>query len=108
MGNGGGPIEFQGVMDLAPGTYTYLCDIHAGMVGQITVVEDTVDIPTPSDVDKQGQKELSDIVSKADSTYITNEDLGQAPLKDNTLAVSAGFSAGAGSVNRYFPAVGII
>ncbi len=108
LGNPGGPIEFTAVMDLAPGTYTYLCDIHAGMVGQITVVEDTVDIPTPSDVDKQGQKELSDIVSKADSTYITNEDAGQSAVKDNTLAVSAGFSAGAGSVNRFFPSVGVI
>src|SRR5258708_32957897 len=108
MGNGGGPIEFQGVMDLAPGTYTYLCDIHAGMVGQITVVEDTVDIPTPSDVDKQGQKELSDIVSKADTAFITNEDAGSPALKNDTLAVAAGFTAGAGSVNRFFPAVGII
>ena len=41
---------FSLVMDMEPGTYPYLCDLHPGMLGNITVVDDSTAIPSPAEL----------------------------------------------------------
>ena len=46
-------------MNVDPGAYQYLCDIHPGMVGTIIVVDDNTAIPSPDDVAKQAQTDIT-------------------------------------------------
>jgi len=108
LGAPGGPTEYTSVIDLAPGTYTYWCDIHTGMGGQIVVVDDSVTIPSPSDDVAEGQKQFADVISQSSAGYITASENAQSQPIGDTLQISAGFSVGPGTVNRFFPAVGII
>src|SRR5258708_15820251 len=52
LGDPSGPTDFTGVIDLAPGTYTYLCDIHHAMIGQLILLQDNPDLLTPPHPDK--------------------------------------------------------
>jgi plastocyanin len=108
LGDPSGPTEFTGVIDLAPGTYTYLCDIHHGMIGQIIVTEDTADVPSPADVEKQGKQEFADTSDGVLAAYVKAAESQQFQPKGDTLDVAAGFTAGTASVERFFPPVAII
>jgi plastocyanin len=58
----GGPTDagglFSVVMDVEPGSYTYMCDVHPGMVGVINVVVDDVEIPDTVEVALQAKTEI--------------------------------------------------
>ena len=101
---------FTIVMDAAPGTYTYLCDLHSGMIGTIIVVDDNTTIPTPDDVVAEGKKGVADVLANAQLTYLKAGDaaIPQPKTGADSLAVSAGFTAGTASINRFFPNVGVI
>ncbi|HLA44878.1 MAG TPA: plastocyanin/azurin family copper-binding protein, partial [Aggregatilineales bacterium] len=49
---------FSLVMDVEPGTYNYLCDVHPGMLGFITVVDDATAVDSPADVAVQAKTEI--------------------------------------------------
>jgi len=108
LGDPSGPTEFTAVVDLAPGTYTYLCDIHHGMIGNIVVIEDNVDIPSPDDAAKAGQQEFTDAIAGAQAGYVKAAEAQQFQAKGDTIDISAGFTAGTASVERFFPPVAII
>lgn len=96
------------VIDLEPGTYSYLCDIHAGMAATLTVVGDDVAIPGPTEVTLQGGAELGAAINAA--SFGTHFELtGSTPMMsvDGNLNVQTG-TPGAVSLNAFFPAVGVI
>jgi len=108
LGDPSGPTDFTAVVDLAPGTYTYLCDIHHGMIGSIIVEEDSTDIPSADDAAKAGQAEFAATIANIQANYVKAAETQQFQPKGDTLDVSAGFTAGTGSVERFFPPVAII
>src|SRR5258708_23197312 len=59
LGNPAGPIEFTAVIDLVPGTYTYLADIFPGVAGHDTFFEYPGVLPTPSYLEQLEHKEPS-------------------------------------------------
>jgi plastocyanin len=108
IGDPGAPTSFAIVMDTAPGTYTYLCDLHAGMVGTIIVVADSETIPTPEDVAKEGQDGVNKVFAAAQTTALKAADAAVPVSTEPTLQISAGFTETTASINRYFPSVGVI
>jgi plastocyanin len=51
--------------DIKPGTYRYYCNLHGpDMSGTITVKAKDDKVPSSSDVDSAGKKELADVVNK--------------------------------------------
>ncbi len=108
LGDPSGPTDFTAVIDLAPGTYTYLCDIHHGMIGQLVVVEDSADILTPADAQKQGQQEFADTIAGVQTAYVKAAEAQQFQPKGDSIDISAGFTAGTASIERLFPPVAII
>jgi plastocyanin len=66
------------VIDAAPGTYYYHCDVHYGapdakdhMEGSITVVDDATTIPSPTDVTLEAGKEIGDAVNQGMGALVT-------------------------------------
>jgi plastocyanin len=110
LGDPSGPTTFTLVIDSAPGTYTYICDLHTGMIGTIVVAEDTTAVPSPAEAAKQGKAEVDAVMASAQLTYVKSNDSAVALGKKgaDTLQVSAGLTAGTGSINRYFPSVGVV
>jgi plastocyanin len=102
---------FSLVMDVEPGTYAYLCDVHPGMVGTITVVEDSVEIPSPEEALTNGVNEISANVGAglgaagaAMAMAGHDMDMGEGST-DHSAHVMAGARGGASSVQMFFPAV---
>ncbi len=94
------PPLFSLVMDLAPGTYSYLCDVHQGMGGVIIVVPDGDAIPGPGQVDLEASTELGNSVRTA-STALARLDMGRSSSRG---AMNAGTAdTGRGAINQYFP-----
>lgn len=104
-----GPLTFSLVIDLEPGTYAYVCDIHPGMVGSITVVEDDVEIPTPSEAAAQGAAELDGMIALAGQAALEMSQGMQMMPEGDELAITAG-SAGPGraTIQQFFSPVGVI
>ncbi len=101
-----GSATFSLVMDLEPGTYSYLCDVHPGMVGLVTVVDDSTAIPSPSDVSAQAENDINAV--NGASMVAFNELNAAAPVMDgDTLNVQAG-SEGAITLNDFFPYTAVI
>jgi plastocyanin len=103
------PLTFSLVIDLEPGTYAYVCDIHPGMLGSLTVVDDDVAIPTPSEAAAEGAAEL-DAMSAAASQAGLEMAMGvQMVPEGDELAITAG-SAGPGraTIQQFFSPVGVI
>ncbi|MCI0711228.1 MAG: plastocyanin/azurin family copper-binding protein [Chloroflexi bacterium] len=107
----GGPTDTYGtfslVIDLEPGSYNYLCDVHPGMVGVINVAEDGVEIPGPTDVMLQAKSEIdatlgmgSEVVqADIESSFggvNTADDSGMAHVQTGTG------DTGRTTVNRFF------
>lgn len=94
---------FSMVMNLAPGTYTYICDVHPGMVGTIIVEDDSTTIPAPADVDKEGEAAAAQAIADGNSA-IADATTSMLPVaKDGVLAVAAGLQKGSTAVSKFFP-----
>jgi plastocyanin len=94
---------FSVVMDIAPGTYTYVCDIHPGMVGTIVVVDAKTDIPSPADVDKEGEDGVKTAIEDGDKAIMSALKTFLPEVKGDTLKVSAGLQQGNTAVMRFYP-----
>lgn len=58
-------FEMKVAADATPGTYSYMCLIHRGvMTGKLTVAAEDEKIPTPADAEAAGKKELDDLIAK--------------------------------------------
>ncbi|MBE0689845.1 MAG: hypothetical protein IH587_06955 [Anaerolineae bacterium] len=92
---------------MEPGTYSYLCDVHPGMAGSLTVVDSATSIPSPTDVTIQAAGEIGATVGAAMQSF---GDLSASmPMMSDgdTLRVQMG-TPGAANVNAFFPNVAVI
>ncbi len=97
------------VIDLAPGTYSFLCDIHPGMVGTLTVVDDETAIPSPQEVSLQASAEFSASLGAAYSVGLEQEAQSLQPADSGTAQVIMGSAnTGRATVNQYFPFTTVI
>jgi plastocyanin len=87
------------VIDLEPGTYTFMCDIHPGMVGILSVVEDDVTIPNPSEAAIQGAVEFGGSIGAANAVGLQLE---AQPAQDGMVQVGSG-DTGRVTLNMFFP-----
>src|SRR5258708_24882512 len=106
LGDPSGPTIFSVVMDVAPGSYTYLCDLQQGMVGTILVLADSETIDAPEKVDADAQLEAATELNTAQVSALKASDSAIPLTTEPTLSISAGFSEAKASINRYFPSVG--
>ncbi len=97
-------LTFSQVMDVAPGRYTYFCDIHPGMVGVIEVVADDVSIPSPDEAALAGRQELGAYIDKATPASLNLSIAPMATATDGKVAVAAGNGdTGRATVNLFAP-----
>lgn len=101
-------VTFSLVMDVEPGAYGYFCDIHPGMVGSITVVDDATAIPSPDEALAAGAAELA--MSGGQGLQAAMQTAMQAPTEaeDGALQVQAGLQSGLAAVLAFFPSVAVI
>jgi plastocyanin len=101
-------LTFSLVMDVEPGVYGYMCDIHPGMVGNITVVDDATPIPSPDEAMTIGAAQLA--ITSGLGLQAAMEASMQPPVvgDDGALAVSAGVQSGTAAVLAFFPATAVI
>ena len=103
--NSGIPLKpedtmFSLVMDVDPGTYSYFCDVHPGMVGTVTVVPDDTAIPSAAEVELQGSSEFASSIQAAEAASFEAE----AQPAQSPGQVQAGLGGtGRATVNQYFP-----
>ena len=96
---------FTLTFDVAPGTYTYFCDVHPGMTGEIVVVPDDQPIPTPGEASAQGLMELSKNIGDGTAAY----NQAMATAQDQMVAgadggqVTMGGMTGTASLDAFFP-----
>lgn len=97
------PKTFSLVMDLEAGTYSYVCDVHPGMAGVVTVVADDQAIAGPADAAVQGANELLGAIGAGTASMLALEAAPTA-ASDEGAAVQAG-NGGTGrtTVNQFFP-----
>jgi plastocyanin len=86
------------VIDLEPGTYTFMCDIHPGMVGVLSVVGDDVTVPNPSEAAIQGAVEFGGSIGAANAVGMQLE---AQPPQDG-VQVGSG-DTGRVTLNMFFP-----
>lgn len=97
------PRTFSLVMDVEAGTYSYVCDVHPGMVGIITVVADDQAVPSPTEATIQGTEELRGAVDAGVATGLQLETM-QPGAADNGVTIQAGNgNTGRTTVNQFFP-----
>jgi plastocyanin len=103
------------VIDAAPGTYYYHCDVHYGapdgkdhMEGSITVVDDATTIPSPTDVTLEGAKEMGDAVNQGMGGMVAAEQQSMSMPSGGPAKVLAGSEVGMSTVNQFFPMVTVI
>lgn len=101
-------VAFSLVMDVEPGAYTYVCDIHPGMVGTITVVDDATSIPAPAEVLATGAADQA--INAGVGVQAAMEAAMQPPSATETGAqsVKAGLQPGLAAVLQFFPAISVI
>ncbi|MBZ0298308.1 MAG: hypothetical protein K8J31_01130 [Anaerolineae bacterium] len=101
-------LTFSLVIDVEPGVYGYMCDVHPGMVGNITVVDDSTAIPSPDEVQAIGAGQLAS--TRGNGLQTAMEASMQPPVvgDDGALAVSAGVQSGTAAVLAFFPATAVI
>ncbi|MEJ2263421.1 MAG: plastocyanin/azurin family copper-binding protein [Anaerolineales bacterium] len=91
------------------GTYSYLCVVHGEekMVGKITVVDASAQIPSPAEVQAQGQKELQALVAQVPAIQQAAEAEVKSPQKNSdgttTYYVEVGYSQGQVDLESFFP-----
>jgi plastocyanin len=100
-----GPVDVH--VSAAPGTYFFICRIHAGMSGKLNVVPADAQVPSPAAVQKQIAKQVEKDLKgawaadkKATDDSVTQNDDGS-----RTLHVTAGTSSNDGKVAllEFFP-----
>ena len=101
-------LTFSLVMDVAPGSYGFFCDLHPGMVGLITVVDDATPIPSPSEVMQKAAAELAAASGAGVQTAAEASMQPPTTTADGALAISAGAQAGNSAVLDFFPSVAVI
>ncbi|MBX3080582.1 MAG: hypothetical protein KF716_03040 [Anaerolineae bacterium] len=105
------PQAYSLIVDVAAGTtFSYQCDIHPGMAGNVTVVDDATEIPSPTDVQLQGAAELGGSVGASLPTYYEMYGKSSATMmsKDGTATVQPGNDVGRAVMNLFFPYTTII
>jgi plastocyanin len=100
--------EFSVLMDIPPGTYTYVCDIHPGMIAIIEVVEDQVELPNPESIKSQSEEELKAAINVANLAIIDRLQNSKTTTAEGPLQVSVGAIEGLASINRNYPQSGQI
>jgi plastocyanin len=101
-------LTFSLVMDVEPGTYSYFCDLHPGMAGTITVVDDATAIPSPAEVLAAGSEELAMQGFAATEAAFGAALTPRMANADGVLAVDAGLQTGFGAALQFFPAAAVI
>lgn len=101
------PPFFSVVIDLEPGTYSYLCDVHPGMVGVIAVVADDQAISSPSEVALQASAEFGGSINAAiaGGLKLEADTMALSPDKANQVLVGSGGDLGRATINLFFPGV---
>lgn len=97
------PPLFSLTMDVDTGSYSYLCDVHPGMIGYVEVVGNDEAIPDPSEVSLQAAGEFGATVGGLMAQFGELE--ASATSSD---AMMTGFTVGSpgigrGTINQYFP-----
>ena len=98
-------LTFSVVMDVAPGTYTYVCDLHPGMVGFISVVDDATAIPSPADVAKESVSNMDSSVAAADKVFWDMIKASAPQAQGDSLPVWAGGATENAAILKFFPDV---
>ncbi|MAS37258.1 MAG: hypothetical protein CL610_24875 [Anaerolineaceae bacterium] len=100
---------FSLVMDLEPGTYSFLCDVHPGMAGVINVVASDVSIPSPQEVSMQAASELGATVGASigatmelEAQTFTDESIYSGQINMGSA------NTGRATINQFFPFVTVI
>ncbi len=108
--NSGLPGEvpmFSLVIDLEPGTYSYLCDVHPGMAGTLTVADSATPIPSPTEVTLQAGGEIGATAGAARQAFVELSNSMPMMSDADSLSVQMG-TAGAANLNAFFPYVAVI
>ncbi len=102
---------FSVVMDAPPGTYVYLCDIHPGMIGTITIVDDSIAVPDPQTVAADATEQMQRDIYNG---FLMSHEIEQhqhpnpQPPAEGEARVLTGLQRGGISVDRFFPEVTVI
>jgi plastocyanin len=105
----GPPAPFMVHVTASPGTYVFICRIHAGMTGKLKVLPAVATVPSAAQVDKQIAKQIkNDLHGAAVADAQANRDaVKQNKDGTRTLHVTAGTSSHDGKVAllEFFPRV---
>ncbi len=103
------PTEFMLTFDAPPGTYAYLCDVHPGMVGTVTVVPDDQPVPSPQESFTKAMNELGNDVNAGMGAAMSAMQMASSGIvASGDASVMAGAYASPSSVQAFFPAVVVI
>ncbi len=93
--------------DVPPGTYAYFCSFHPQMRGEVEVVPDDVEVPTPAEVDEARRRTIAQLTAEAEAVMAEIE---AAPARDVVdgrvrwrVHVGAATADGRVHVLRYLP-----
>jgi plastocyanin len=102
---------FSLVIDMKPGTsIAYLCDIHPGMAGSLTIVDDSETIPSPAEVAVQAAVEFGAsngaVVEAVDKVEAESAKL--MPSSGGKATVQMGYDVGRAAILQFFPNTTVI
>jgi plastocyanin len=109
-GSGLSPV-FSLIIDAKPGTaIAYLCDIHPGMAGSLTVVDDSEKIPAPAEVGMQAAAEFGASIGAASDSANKMEAASAKMMLSagDKAAVQMGNDVGRAAIDQFFPYVTVI
>jgi plastocyanin len=110
LGGPAAPEPYFGLtFDVAPGSYTYYCDVHPGMVGVVEVVDDATAVPSAVDVIAQGFGELQQVTGAGFGAQAQlAQQAAAAKVDNNAIQVALGAQVGQVEVLGLFPNVVVI
>jgi plastocyanin len=100
--------SFSLVMDVEPGSYSYFCNLHPGMAGVITVVDNATAVPSPAEVLAAASTELAMIDGAATEAAFGRAMQPRTVDAEGTLAVDAGLQEGFAAALEFFPSTAVI
>lgn len=98
-------------IDVAAGTtFAVVCDVHPGMAGSVSVVDDATAIPSPYEVSMQAAAEIGGTVGAAQAAYFEafGKSSGVMMSVNGKAMVQAGNDVGRAATNLFFPNVTVI